>query len=65
MPGGFVCSGRLKASLRRGKVQEAVDGDRAARSLFTKAQRAFFAEHAPEGTGSTTCPSSARSRCSS
>ena len=50
-PAGFVCSGRLKASLRRGKVQEAVDGDRAARSLFTKDQRAFFAEHAPEGTG--------------
>ena len=51
MPGGFVCSGRLKSSLRRGKVQEAVDGDRAARSLFNKQQRAFFAEHAPEGTG--------------
>ena len=50
MPGGFVCSGRLKSSLRRGKVKEAVDGDRAARSLFNKAQRSFFAEHAPEGT---------------
>ena len=50
-PGGFVCSGRLKESLRRGKVQEAVNGDRAAQSLFTKGQRAFFAEHAPEGTG--------------
>jgi hypothetical protein len=51
MPGGFVCSGRLKSSLRPGKVKEAVDGDRAARSLFNKAQRSFFAEHAPEGTG--------------
>jgi hypothetical protein len=51
MPGGFVCSGRLKSSLRRGKVKEAVDGDRAARSLFNKAQRSFFAEHAPEGIG--------------
>ena len=51
MPGGFVCSGRLKLKLRRGKVQEAVDGDRAVRSLFSKHQRAFFAEHAPEGMG--------------
>jgi hypothetical protein len=51
MPGGFVCSGRLKASPRRGKVKEAVDGDRPARSLFNKAQRSFFAEHAPEGIG--------------
>jgi hypothetical protein len=51
MPGGFVCSGRLKASPRRGKVKEAVDGARPARSLFNKAQRSFFAEHAPEGIG--------------
>jgi hypothetical protein len=51
MPGGFVCSGRLKSTLRRGKVKEAVDGDRAILSLFSKAQRSFFAEHAPEGTG--------------
>jgi hypothetical protein len=51
MPGGFVCSGRLKASTRRGKVKEAVDGARPARSLFNKAQRSFFAEHAPEGIG--------------
>lgn len=49
MPGGFVCSGRLKTTLRRGKVKEAVDGDRAFPSLFTKAQRSFFAEHSPEG----------------
>ena len=51
MPGGFVCSGRLKSTVRRGKVKEAVDGDRTISSLFTKAQRSFFAEHAPEGTG--------------
>jgi hypothetical protein len=51
MPGGFVCSGRLKSSLRPGKVKEAVYGDRATRSLFNKAQRAFLAEHAPEGIG--------------
>jgi hypothetical protein len=51
MPGGFVCSARLKASLRPGKVREAVTGDRSTRSLFTKQQRAFLAQHAPEGVG--------------
>ena len=51
MPGGFVCSARLKASLRTGKVKEAVAGERPIRSLFTKQQRAFLAEHAPEGVG--------------
>jgi hypothetical protein len=49
MPGGFVCSGRLKASLEPGKVKEAVLGGRPIRSLFTKQQRAFLAEHAPDG----------------
>jgi hypothetical protein len=49
MPGGFVCSARLKASLRPGKVREAVRGGRPIRSLFSKQQRAFLAQHAPEG----------------
>jgi hypothetical protein len=49
MPGGYVCSGRLKNTLRRGKVKEAVTGGRSLRSLFSKQQRAFFAEHAPDG----------------
>ena len=51
MPGGFVCSARLKASLRTGKVREAMLGERPIRTLFTKQQRAFLAEHAPEGVG--------------
>jgi hypothetical protein len=51
MPGGFVCSARLKASLRPGKVKEAVAGERPIRSLFTKQQRAFLAQHAPDGVG--------------
>jgi len=51
MPGGFVCSARLKASLRTGKVKEAISGERSIRSLFTKQQRAFLAEHAPGGAG--------------
>jgi hypothetical protein len=49
MPGGFVCSARLKASLRPGKVREAVLGKRPTRSLFSKEQRGFLAQHAPEG----------------
>ena len=49
MPGGFVCSGRLQAKLRAGKVKEAMAGQRSVRSLFDKKQRAFFAECAPEG----------------
>ena len=51
MPGGFVCSARLKATVRPGKVREAVGGKRPIRSLFTKAQRAFLGQHAPEGVG--------------
>jgi hypothetical protein len=51
MPGGFVCSARLKASVRVGKVKEAAAGERTIRSLFTKQQRAFLAEHAPDGVG--------------
>jgi len=51
MPGGFVCSARLKESLRPGKVREVVRGGKPIRSLFTKQQRAFLAQHAPEGVG--------------
>jgi hypothetical protein len=51
MPGGFVCSARLKESLRAGKVKEAIAGERTIRSLFTKQQRAFLSEHAPDGVG--------------
>ena len=49
MPGGFVCSGRLKAKLRAGKVKEAMLGERSVGSLFDKKQRAFFADCAPDG----------------
>jgi hypothetical protein len=47
MPGGFVCSGSMKATLGRGPVKAMLDGERPIRKLFTKDQRAFFAEHAP------------------
>jgi hypothetical protein len=49
MPGGFVCSGSMKAALAPPRVKETVSGDRPLRKLFSKEQRAFYAEHAPKG----------------
>jgi hypothetical protein len=50
MPGGFVCSGSHKGELKKGRVKEAaLAGTRPLRKLFSKQQRAFFAEHAPKG----------------
>ena len=49
MPGGFVCSGTMKRALGQPIVRETVSGNRPLRKLFSKEQRAFFAEHAPEG----------------
>jgi hypothetical protein len=49
MPGGFVCSGSMKGALDAPSVRHAVAGKRPFRKLFTKEQRAFYAEHAPEG----------------
>ena len=49
MPGGFVCSASLKRSLATPDVRAATQGERKLRKLFSKEQRAFFAEHAPDG----------------
>jgi hypothetical protein len=49
MPGGFVCSGSLKAQWGARSVREVLAGDRPIRKLFTKEQREFFAANAPEG----------------
>ena len=50
MPGGFVCSGSLKAvGGDNAAVWEAVGGERPLRKIFTKEQRALFDERAPEG----------------
>jgi hypothetical protein len=49
MPGGFVCSARLKADLRAGKVKEVTGGKRPQGSLFNKQQRGFFSASLPEG----------------
>jgi hypothetical protein len=49
MPGAFVCSGSLKGSADVRDIRRVGAGERPARKLFSKAQRALFAEHAPEG----------------
>ena len=49
MPGGFVCSGSLKAQWGPQAVRGMLAGDRPVRKLFTKEQRDFFASHAPQG----------------
>ena len=49
IPGGFVCSGTLKNVMEPGAVKDAMSGGRPLRKVFTKQQREFFAEHAPEG----------------
>jgi hypothetical protein len=46
MPGGFVCSASMKGT-PAAKVRQTVAGKRPLSSLFSKAQRAFYAEHAP------------------
>jgi hypothetical protein len=48
--GSYVVSASLKGSRRAGAVREAVTGGRPLK-LFTKEQRAFFADHAPAGVG--------------
>ena len=49
MPGGFVCSGSMKGTVGTGKVMKAAAGKLALAKLFSKQQRAFFADHAPSG----------------
>jgi hypothetical protein len=48
MPGSFVCSGSFKGQAK-GSVAEAAAGRLRLSKLFSKPQRAFFAEHAPDG----------------
>jgi hypothetical protein len=47
MTTGFVCSGSMKAKLEKPRVKDVLGGHRPIRKVFTKDQRAFFAEHAP------------------
>jgi hypothetical protein len=49
MPGGYVCSASLKRALPSPDIRKTVTGNGAIRKLFSKEQRSFFAENAPEG----------------
>jgi hypothetical protein len=48
MPGGFVCSGSMKG-VPTTDVRETLARKKPLRKLFTKEQRAFYSEHAPDG----------------
>jgi hypothetical protein len=49
LPGGFVCSGRLKVLLPKPRMRRVAAGEAPAKELFTKEQRRLFHEHAPAG----------------
>ena len=51
LPGGFVCSATMKGAVRTGAVRSTLTSDFPVRKLFSKEQRRFFAEHAPDGVG--------------
>jgi len=49
MPGGFVCSASLKRALPDRPVRDICTNKLQLSRLFSKEQRAFYADHAPEG----------------
>jgi hypothetical protein len=49
LPGGFVCSASYKHALEEPVVRPTLLGGKPVRKLFSKGQRAFLAEHAPDG----------------
>jgi exopolyphosphatase/guanosine-5'-triphosphate,3'-diphosphate pyrophosphatase len=49
LPGGYVCSATLKGNADPDDVKAFALGRQPLRKLFSKEQRAFYAEHAPEG----------------
>jgi hypothetical protein len=49
MPGGFVCSGIMKAQVDNDTVKGVLAGRLPVRKLFTKDQRALYSAHAPDG----------------
>jgi hypothetical protein len=49
MPGGYVCSASVKRRLGKVDAKDAVNGSIPLRKLFSKRQRSFFADHAPDG----------------
>jgi hypothetical protein len=51
LPGGFVCSGSFKGKLGDDVVRPIITQGGKLSELFDEHQRAFYAEHAPEGIG--------------
>jgi hypothetical protein len=49
MPGGYVCSGSMKETLKTGHVKEAIDGERALHKLYSEEQRSLFEGSRPDG----------------
>lgn len=49
LPGGFVCSGSFKGEPDEGSVWDVAAGKRPVSNLLSKKQRAFYADHSPEG----------------
>ncbi len=49
IPGGYVCSGSFKGKTTGKEVRDVIGGTLSLRKLFSKNQRLFYAEHAPEG----------------
>lgn len=49
MPGGFVCSGSMKWAVGTVDARSVVAGTHPVRKLFSKEQRRFYRQHAPEG----------------
>jgi hypothetical protein len=49
IPGGFVCSGRLKCDADSDATRKVLLGERRLHKLYTKEQRALYRAHAPEG----------------
>jgi hypothetical protein len=49
IPGGFVCSGRLKCEADSDAIRRVMLGERALRKLYSKEQRTLFKAHAPDG----------------
>jgi hypothetical protein len=49
IPGGFVCSGRLKCDADSDAIRQVLLGERPLRKLYTKEQRALYEAHAPAG----------------
>jgi hypothetical protein len=49
LPGGYVCSASLRGRSTGQDIRDAVRGKTPLRRLFSKTQRAFYRQHAPEG----------------